>query len=204
MLCLTNDKKLKHEKFFEKRSTKLKSLSLLEFTRKKIGGSRVSKRIALFRGMIWRFGERGARVLAWSCHLVDYPGHVIRHPRRGFEKKNRKGWGKKKKRKKREERGKKRGKWANKHADAWRMPIDFHFRSRKSRGCVSSTLRRVRIVLGRIVWMGKRTHIRLSEQLDSVSFSFFLSFLFFFFYFKKRKSYSNSILIRGFVDCGSI
>lgn len=96
MLCLTNDKKLKHEKFFEKRSTKLKSLSLLEFTRKKIGGSRVSKRIALFRGMIWRFGERGARVLAWSCHLVDYPGHVIRHPRRGFEKKP-KGMGKEKK-----------------------------------------------------------------------------------------------------------
>ena len=52
--------------------------------------------------------------------------------------------------------------------------------------------------------MGKRTHIRLSEQLDSVSFSFFLSFLFFFFFLKKRKSYSNSILIRGFVDCGSI
>lgn len=42
MLCLTNNKKLKHEKFSENRSTKLKSLSLLEFTRKKIGGSRIS------------------------------------------------------------------------------------------------------------------------------------------------------------------
>lgn len=119
-------------------------------------------------------------------------------------KKNRKGWGKKKKRKKREKRGKKRGKWANKHADAWRMPIDFHFRSRKSRGCVSSTLWRVRIVLGRIVWMGKRTHIRLSEQLDSVSFLFSLSLFFFSISKREKVDYSNSNLIRGFVDCGSI
>ena len=35
--------------------------------------------------------------------------------------------------------------------------------------------------------MGKRTHIRLSEQLDSVSFSFFLSFLSFFFISKREK-----------------
>lgn len=100
-----------------------------------------------------------------KCHLVDYPGHVIRQPRldEGL-KKNRKGWGKKRKRRKKwEERRKKRGKWANKHADAWRMPIDFHFRSRKSRGCVSSTLRRERIVLGRIVWINVRTFVFLSS-----------------------------------------
>lgn len=46
--------------------------------------------------------------------------------------------------KKKEQRRKERGKWANEHADAWRSTIDFHFRSRKSRGCASSTLRRER------------------------------------------------------------
>lgn len=199
MLCLTNNKK--HEKFFEKRSTKLKSLSLLEFTRKKITGFEANRAFSGDDLKIWGEGSSSSRLELPPCRLS---GARDTSSSTRVWKKNRKGWGKKKKRKKREERGKKRGKWANKHADAWRMPIDFHFRSRKSRGCVSSTLRRVRIVLGRIVWMGKRTHIRLSEQLDSVSFSFFLSFLFFFFYFKKRKSYSNSILIRGFVDCGSI
>lgn len=69
MLCLTNDKKLKHEKFFEKRSTKLKSLSLLEFTRKKITGFEANRAFSGDDLKIWGEGSSSSRLELPPCRL---------------------------------------------------------------------------------------------------------------------------------------